>query len=534
MKGRGTEEDGFEQRLLTELKSVVAERGAEQAAAGTGGGRGSARRQVPRLALAATAALVAAAAVLVLRPGGDGSSRAFAVEPQEGGGVKIEVYSLEDASGLEQALEDAGIRAQVTWLPAKTSCREPHFTPSRVKLPGGGGIGGFIASGPETLTISIGSTERSRKRFGEHRRGEISDEEYYGGIANVNLDPDTFRRDQSVVLSGAPKPFDGDPEGGYEARFAVAAGPVEPCDPLPAPASSIGAIEVSGAGGGAAPAVPTPGQFLYTKTKVVQLQGWDPEGPGAGPRDRPRYFTPNLVGPEGDALPALVPTLKEVWMTRGGKTRERETLGQIEFLSGEDQARWEAAGSPPPFAYDGAEHDVRRDGAGRLVKEYASRSWRGRHEFSYVGKLSRLPTDPEALRLAIENRRGGSAPVLPSPAGSQRGGTTAERLMEILAEPITTPALRAAALNALAEIPGIGIDRNVTDAAGRRGNAITWDRERGFGRRIIFDPRTSRILAQAEMIFDAEAAESPGVPDGTVFRETAYLRSAIVDSIDHG
>ena len=105
--------------------------------------------------------------------------------------------------------------------------------------------------------------------------------------------------------------------------------------------------------------------------------------------------------------------------------------------------------------------------------------------------------------------------------------------MEILGEPIASPALRAAAFNALAEIPGIGFERDVADAAGRRGDAIGWARERGFGRRFIFDPRTSKILAEAEMIFNAKAAGYPRVPDGTVFRETAYLQSGIVDST-HG
>ena len=32
------------------------------------------------------------------------------------------------------------------------------------------------------------------------------------------------------------------------------------------------------------------------------------------------------------------------------------------------------------------------------------------------------------------------------------------------------------------------------------------------------------------MIFDAKAADYPGSPTGTVFRETAYLQSGIVDS----
>ena len=68
-------------------------------------------------------------------------------------------------------------------------------------------------------------------------------------------------------------------------------------------------------------------------------------------------------------MPALVPTLKEVWTAPDGTTRERETLGRVDFLSGADQRRWEEAGSPPPFAYDPSEHDVGRDGSGRPLKD---------------------------------------------------------------------------------------------------------------------------------------------------------------------
>jgi len=228
---------------------------------------------------------------------------------------------------------------------------------------------------------------------------------------------------------------------------------------------------------------------------------------------------------------ALVPTLKEVWMAPDGKTRVRETLGRVNFFSGADQRHWAEAGSPPPGAFDPSEHHVRRDSSGRPMKEFASQSWRGPRVFSHVAQLAKAPTESEALRLAIEHRGGGSPPIDPSPASSPRGGATVERLLEILSEPIAGPALRAAAFNALAEIPGIGFERNVTDAAGGRGDAIAWSRERGFGREYIFDPRTARILAQAEVIFNAKAAGyPPGVPDGAVFRETAFLQSRIVDS----
>ncbi len=535
MKKKRDRGNDFEQRLLDELKTVVAERAVEQEAAGEVAPRPPAWRRAPRLAIASVAVLAAAVAVLLFNSGGDNTPRAFAVESQQGGGVKIEVYSLEDAAGLEGALEDAGIKAQVTWLSPGTFCREPRFTPSKAKLPGGGSLSGFSMGGPGALTISVGSTQQSRQRFKEHMRGEISDEEFEATLANVNLDPAAFRADQSVVLWGSPRPFGGDPEGGFQAQFAVAEGAVEPCKPLAAPAHSIGSIAIPPGAeareSGPMPEPPGPGQLLYMKTKVVQLQGWEPDGPGAGSRSRPRHFTTNLLGPEANALPALVPTLKEVWMTRDGKTHERETLGRIEFPSAGDQRRWEEAGSPPPFAYDPAEHEVKRDNAGRPVKEYASRGWRGRHEFVNARKLSRLPIEPEVLRLAIENRGGERPPAEASPVDSYRGSATAERLIEILEEPLASPALRAAAFDALAELPGIGFEPDVADVAGRRGEAITWVRDQGFGRRIVFDRRASTVLAQAEMIFDAEAAEYPGVPDGTVFRETAYLQSGIVDAV---
>jgi hypothetical protein len=289
------------------------------------------------------------------------------------------------------------------------------------------------------------------------------------------------------------------------------------------------AAVVAEAGDSGAVAPPARGQFLYTKTMVVQLEGWLPEGHGAGPKASPRYFVPTF---DPAARYALVPTLKEVWTARDGATRERETLGAVEFFSDADQRRWEGAGSPPPFAYDPTEHEVRRDGAGRLVKEFESRSWRGSQEFTFARKLAKLPTQPEALRLVLEHRpaSGGSQAADPSTAGSARGRSTIETLMNILSEPITTPALRAAAFNALAEIPGIGFEANVIDAAGRRGDAIFWIVERGAGRRFIFDPRTSKILAQAEMLFEAKAAGYPDVPDDVAFREIAYLQAGIVGS----
>lgn len=228
--------DNFEERLLDELKTVVSQRNEEQETPTETAAPSPSRRVAPRLALGGTAVLAAAVAVLVFNSGSDNAPKAFAVEPQDGGGVTVKVYSPEDAAGLEGALAEAGIRSQVNWLPAGMICREPHFTPSTVKTSLGGTLGGMTVGGPgPAMTIGVMSADQYRERWREFQSGEISEDEYHSTTPNLSLDPAEFRPDQSVVISGYPGPYDGDPEGGFEAQFAIAEGPVEPCDPVEVP-----------------------------------------------------------------------------------------------------------------------------------------------------------------------------------------------------------------------------------------------------------------------------------------------------------
>ncbi|HET7120518.1 MAG TPA: hypothetical protein VFI17_04610 [Solirubrobacterales bacterium] len=227
----------FEERLLDELKAVVAQRAAEQDLSTEVGMPSPRGRRGPRLAFGAAAVCAATVAMLVLNSGSGDTPEAFAVEPQEGGGVTISVYSAEDSAGLEAALAEAGIRSQVTWLPAGMTCREPRFTTSSAKTSGGGTIGGFTLAGPgQAMTIGVMSPAQWDELWSQHTNGEISDEDYYASTGNVSLDPAALRPDQTVVIFGSRGPYDGDPEGGFEAQLAIAEGPVEPCDPVEVPA----------------------------------------------------------------------------------------------------------------------------------------------------------------------------------------------------------------------------------------------------------------------------------------------------------
>ena len=237
MKEKRDHGSHFEERLLDELKTVVAQRAAEQEQAAEAGMHSPGWRRTPRLAFGGAAVLAAAAAMLVFNSGSSDTSKAFAVEPQDGGGVTISVYSAEDSTGLEGALAEAGIRSQVTWLPAGMTCREPRFTPSSAKTSGGGSVSGMTLAGPgQAMTIGVMSPEQWDELWNEHTSGAIPDEDYYASTGNISLDPAALRADQTVVISGSRGPYDGDPEGGFEAQLAIAEGTVEPCDPVKAPA----------------------------------------------------------------------------------------------------------------------------------------------------------------------------------------------------------------------------------------------------------------------------------------------------------
>ncbi|AJR18123.1 hypothetical protein GUY44_12370 [Pimelobacter simplex] len=96
--------DTFEQSLLTELRRHVAERPAPQLRR-----RSRTRRWAATGAGLVAAGSVAAGAVL-LQPG-----PAFAVQEEADGDIVVTIASLKDADGLERALEEHGVEAEVTY-----------------------------------------------------------------------------------------------------------------------------------------------------------------------------------------------------------------------------------------------------------------------------------------------------------------------------------------------------------------------------------------------------------------------------------
>jgi hypothetical protein len=117
-----TQLDPFETRLLAELRDYVAE------TSGVGPGlAGRPRHFGPsRIALRVAAAAAAVAAILVVP--GLGTSPAYSVGEGNAGEVNVDINRPEDAAGLEQALEDHGITANITYLPELQSCAPGRYT----------------------------------------------------------------------------------------------------------------------------------------------------------------------------------------------------------------------------------------------------------------------------------------------------------------------------------------------------------------------------------------------------------------------
>ncbi|MET7474460.1 CU044_5270 family protein [Streptomyces sp. NPDC005648] len=108
-------------------------------------------------------------------------------------------------------------------------------------------------------------------------------------------------------------------------------------------------------------------------------------------------------------------------------------------------------------------------------------------------RLSKLPTDPDKLLLAMRN------PTHPSTDDSTPITDDAWPMINFFLEgllyrvPVMPPGLRAAAYEALGKIPGNMVTPHVKDARGRVGIGVTYSGRPSLGT-MIFDPKTYAFL----------------------------------------
>jgi hypothetical protein len=218
---------------------------------------------------------------------------------------------------------------------------------------------------------------------------------------------------------------------------------------------------------------------------------------------------------------ALVPVNREIWIKPDGSGRLLQSYGELIWFGPADEARWEAMGSPnmgtepmdmwfqalPPGADPSAPQPA---GSGSLHYE----------------DVDSLPSEVAAMRDVIRAR-----------AEANGGGATNLEMFtivgDLLRETVAAPDVRAALYRVAAELDGVELIGPVTDRIGRAGTAVAMTGDQsGAGRErrtLIFDPETSMLLAEEQVLLDKVPwidAEPP-----LVIGYNTYLASEIVETI---
>lgn len=143
--------------------------------------------------------------------------------------------------------------------------------------------------------------------------------------------------------------------------------------------------------------------------------------------------------------------------------------------------------------------------------------------------LASLPTDPDALlrRLATEITRDQDARDTPA-EDRDRDRDTFDTIGELLRETLMPPRTAAALYKAAARIPGVTVDPDAVDAAGRHGIGVARDDTRaGWRTAWIFDTTTLEYRGERSyLIRDTSMGEK-----GTLIHASAVLERAVVDAL---
>lgn len=188
--------DPFESRLLAELRrEVVASPTALPP-----------RRRTPRAPVAAAAVAATVVVGVVLVPG-LGATPAYSVQEGNAGEVEVEINRPEDAAGLERALEEHGIAADITYLNGLRTCAPGRFTEVDRE------VGMSLSIGEELVRVTLPP--------GAVRQGETF-------VMVLSVEPmteaelaETSEREGQRAVAGAASSVSAE----------VADGPVSPCEP---------------------------------------------------------------------------------------------------------------------------------------------------------------------------------------------------------------------------------------------------------------------------------------------------------------
>jgi hypothetical protein len=233
-----------------------------------------------------------------------------------------------------------------------------------------------------------------------------------------------------------------------------------------------------------------PGQYLYV-------------------RERNTYMVVTADAHPGPYT-ALQSHTRETWTNRDGDGEYLERSGaRPEFVGPRDRRRWEAGGRP---AISGP---TPRGGERQAIHH-------GLHfanEPVTYEQLAGKPTDGHGMYEALKS------------AGHGAGNSPDEEVFVSVGDLLRTspvPAkIRAALYRALAYVKGIHLAGAVRDREGRRGLAVELTGADGMRHQLVFDPGTSRLLAEQDVLVTPN--DYVDAKPGTVLGYRVVLQAAVVD-----
>ncbi|GGP90771.1 CU044_5270 family protein [Streptosporangium pseudovulgare] len=245
-------------------------------------------------------------------------------------------------------------------------------------------------------------------------------------------------------------------------------------------------------------------------------------------RQRTESWTPSATGPEQRQYSGS------------------QSLGAQPATS-EDEAAWREAGAPAEIPVvvpgkKGAKLSL-STGPGEVQKGQAPLPdgdkvfWLGRNVS--VRDLRALPSEPDALKAWLLRSYKGHGTE--SSAPMSRDAWLFTVTTGLIADMPVTPEVRGAAFRMLAGLASIEVARDVTDAEGRTGTAVTIDEpeasamgkaaagdDGALRTRLIFDEKTGRALATENVVVRPGGLQAEAEP-GTVWNSNVVLESGWTD-----
>ena len=262
----------------------------------------------------------------------------------------------------------------------------------------------------------------------------------------------------------------------------------------PAPATAAEALDQAADAAERQPtpeAFPRPDQFFYT-------------------RSRSTYLSCSFGATHGFC--ALAQQRREAWVSERRRGSETTQVVGHRWPSAAERRKWVAAGRP----------SVARQIQGTFGLSPNRAFYLGNERLS--GRQMRtFDTGGAALfrRLRDGVKHG---------QGSSRAGEVFTQIGDALREQPAPPKLRAALYRALKYVPGVRFTPQTRDGLGRSAVAVTRV-EGGKRRELLFDPATSAMLAEREVIVGARPNQGFVAPVGTVIADAVYEQRGVVDRV---